>query len=109
MQAREAHAPFIFNLQSSISIVTATATATAAASKLAGAAGGSGSGSGNNQVQSEEDDEELSAIGDCGVVTFFAMGFSTVAVGGLVGFTAQCISNSIQKIPLSRRKLKVNT
>jgi hypothetical protein len=37
----------------------------------------------------------------CEIVT---MGFSTAALGGLIGFTAQCMSNSIQKIPLSRRK-----
>lgn len=32
------------------------------------------------------------------------MGFTTAAVGGALGFAAQCMSNSIQKIPLSRRK-----
>ncbi|KAG7347171.1 hypothetical protein IV203_037400 [Nitzschia inconspicua] len=31
------------------------------------------------------------------------MGFSTAAIGGLLGFTAQCTSNAIQKIPLSRQ------
>ena len=34
------------------------------------------------------------------------MGLTTAAVGGLVGFTAQMMSNAIQKIPLSRRKYK---
>jgi hypothetical protein len=29
---------------------------------------------------------------------------TTAAVGGLVGFSAQCVSNAIQKIPLSRRE-----
>jgi hypothetical protein len=32
------------------------------------------------------------------------MGFTTAAIGGFLGFTAQCMSNAIQKIPLSRRK-----
>lgn len=32
------------------------------------------------------------------------MGFTTAVVGGSLGFAAQCMSNSIQKIPLSRRK-----
>ena len=36
------------------------------------------------------------------------MGFATAAIGGAVGFTAQCMSNSIQKIPLSRRKWMQN-
>jgi hypothetical protein len=33
-----------------------------------------------------------------------AMGFTTALIGGTLGFTAQVMSNSIQKIPLSRRK-----
>ena len=32
------------------------------------------------------------------------MGLTAAAVGGLLGFSAQCMSNAIQKIPLSRRK-----
>jgi len=32
------------------------------------------------------------------------MGLTTVAVGGSLGFAAQCMSNAIQKIPVSRRK-----
>eukprot|EP00934_Nitzschia_sp_Nitz4_P009314 Nitzschia sp. Nitz4//scaffold112_size70979//42712//43084//NITZ4_005905-RA/size70979-augustus-gene-0.93-mRNA-1//-1//CDS//3329533274//9304//frame0 len=31
------------------------------------------------------------------------MGFTTAVIGGAVGFTAQCMSNSIQKIPISRQ------
>jgi hypothetical protein len=34
----------------------------------------------------------------------YTMGFTTSLIGGALGFSAQCMSNSIQKIPLSRRK-----
>jgi hypothetical protein len=32
------------------------------------------------------------------------MAFTTLFVGGGLGFAAQCTSNAIQKIPISRRK-----
>ena len=34
----------------------------------------------------------------------FPMSFTTLLVGGSLGFAAQCSSNAIQKIPISRRK-----
>ena len=38
------------------------------------------------------------------VCTVTIMGFTTLFIGGGLGFAAQCTSNAIQKIPISRRE-----